>query len=125
MILVGSEPGVESRYFVILPPEVIRPILFPRFSVNQSAPSGPGVMPKGKADVVGRSYSVKSPPAVMRLILLPSSSVNQRVLPGPCVISAGSAPGVGMKNSLNVASTCLMKLHPAMDALTHRAKSHL
>jgi len=37
---------------------VIRPILFPCISVNQSAPSGPGVTAKGSLDGVGMTYSL-------------------------------------------------------------------
>jgi hypothetical protein len=85
---------------------VMRPIL-PMISVNHSALSPLDVILVGSEPGVESGYSVMLPPEVIRPILLPSSSVNQRVFPGPWVISAGAAPGVGMKNSLNVARTCL------------------
>src|SRR5713226_8098296 len=51
VILAGSEPGVEIRNSVILPPEVIRPILFPRFSVNKPER---GIRSQGNAQGKGR-----------------------------------------------------------------------
>src|SRR5262249_31689385 len=47
-------------------PEVIRPILSPSLSVNQRAPSGPLVIPRGLLPAVGIGYSLMLPPVVMR-----------------------------------------------------------
>ena len=45
---------------MMFPDVVIRQILPLRVSVNQSAPSGPGVMFRGPLDAVGTEYSVKT-----------------------------------------------------------------
>ena len=52
-------------------PVVMRPILLPLNSVNQSAPSGPAVISNGSLFEVGTGYSVIVPEVVMRPILLP------------------------------------------------------
>src|SRR5262249_29288755 len=53
---------------VMLPPVVMRPILSPKASVNQRAPSGPLVIPHGKLFVVGIENSVTLPLVVIRPI---------------------------------------------------------
>ena len=58
----------SSEYSVITPLVVIRPILPEPFSVNQRLPSGPAVIPQGKADAVGTANSVIDPPGVTRAI---------------------------------------------------------
>jgi hypothetical protein len=50
---------------------VILPTLLALPSVNQSAPSGPAVIPKGALPEVGIEYSVTVPAVVTRPILLP------------------------------------------------------
>ncbi len=70
-------------------------------------------MPDTPMYKVSRNVRVKGFFDVFRIVhvvmrsILPMISVNQRVSPRSCVISAGSAWKVGMKNSLNVARTCL------------------
>src|SRR5437762_3165002 len=59
-------PGIGNS--VIAPPVVIRPILA-TVSVNQSAPSGPGVMAAALAFAVGTVNSVMVPEGVMRATL--------------------------------------------------------
>ncbi len=54
----GPLPDAGVGYSLIAPAVVIRPILLEPFSVNQSAPSGPAVMPAGPAPNA-RGYSVK------------------------------------------------------------------
>src|SRR5260370_9186353 len=75
--------GVADRI-----PDMMRPILSPNASVNQSLQSGPVVIPHGPLLDAGRGNSVMVPLGVMRpiLLLLPSSSVNQRLPSGPVVI---------------------------------------
>ena len=81
----------------MVPAGVMRPILFPAASVNQSAPSGPLVMPigphpTGLLQVVGSENSWMWPEGVMRPILFPPNSVNQRLPSGPVVIPLGEQP---------------------------------
>src|SRR5437588_546966 len=81
---------------------VIRPILLPENSVNQSAPSGPAVIPVGSLAAVGTPNSLKLPAVVTRPILLPDCSVNQSAPPGPAVIPKGWLAAVGTPNSLKL-----------------------
>ena len=81
------------------PAVVIRPTLFPFSSVNQSAPSGPAVIPDGWLDGVGTVNSVIVPPVVMRPILLPSNSVNQTLPSGPFVMLLGAPVEVGHRGT--------------------------
>ena len=55
-------------YSVMAPPVVIRPILFPWFSVNHRLPSGPAAIPIGSLSAVGRGYSVMAPPVVAAVV---------------------------------------------------------
>jgi hypothetical protein len=55
----GLEAAVGIAYSVIVPLVVIRPILFPVASVNQSAASGPLTMPTIPAFSVGIEYCIK------------------------------------------------------------------
>src|ERR1017187_4777629 len=68
-----------------------RPILLPFSSVNQSAPSGPVVIPTGSLFVVGIAYSLSSPAIVIRPILLPFSSANHTAPSDPAVMPEGPA----------------------------------
>lgn len=68
------------------PAVVIRPTARPSLSVNQSAPSGPAVIPIGWLFAVGTGYSVITPAVVIRPILLAVFSVNQSAPSGPAVI---------------------------------------
>jgi len=95
--LLGPTRNVNS---LIAPAVVIRPILLPWCSVNQSAPSGPAVMPWGPLPGVGTVNSVMTPVVVIRPILLPLYSVNHNAPSGPAVISKGSLLAVGIVNSL-------------------------
>ena len=70
---------------------VIRPIqvVLPPASMNQSAPSGPVVIPSVPHMAVGKGNSRTRPLVVMRPIRLNSSSVNQSAPSGPAVIDCG------------------------------------
>src|SRR5260370_38534255 len=57
----GSLGVVGIGNWVIAPLVVIRPILFPEDSVNQTLPSGPRVMPKGALLGAGGGNSVMGP----------------------------------------------------------------
>jgi hypothetical protein len=69
-------------------------------SMNQSAPSGPVVMPPGALPGVAIGNSVNSPPVVKRPIWLAWDSVNHSGPSGPVVMAVGTAPGVGTANSV-------------------------
>ena len=58
VISSGPLGFVGSGYSVIVPPVVIRPILWPFSSVNHRAPSGPTVIPAGRLTGVGTGNSV-------------------------------------------------------------------
>jgi hypothetical protein len=60
--------ALGTGYSVITPAVVMRPILLPPYSVNQSAPSGPAVIDCGSLLAVGTGYSVIAPAVVMRPI---------------------------------------------------------
>lgn len=74
---------------MILPEVVMRPILLANASVNQRWPSAPAVMPRGKADAVGRENSLMTPLGVIRPMRLPTDSVNHRLPSGPAAIPSG------------------------------------
>jgi hypothetical protein len=80
---------VGIGYSVIAPDVVIRPILS-EVSMNQSAPSGPAVMPLDPAEV-GKQNSVIAPAVVTRPILLSVFSVNHNAPSAPEVIVHGKA----------------------------------
>ncbi len=79
---------------MITPLVVIRPILPEPFSVNQRLPSGPAVIPQGRADAVGTANSVIDPPGVIRAILSVPASVTQRLPSEPVVIRVGRLPAL-------------------------------
>ncbi len=85
------EPEDELEVLDIEPDahEVIFPILFVLYSVNQRFPSGPAVITCKLAFVVGILYSVTVPAVVILPILFAVCSVNQRFPSGPVVISSG------------------------------------
>src|SRR5438093_8324501 len=89
---IPYSPG--TGYSVIVPVGVIFPMLRPASSVNQTFPSGPGLMSQGRAPSVGTGYStiLGGFPGVSRTILLPSSSVNQTLPPRPVVMFVGRLP---------------------------------
>ena len=64
----------------------MRPIWSAATSVNQSAPSGPAAMPRGRLPAVGTGNSVTAPAGVIRPIALPDSSANHRAPSGPTVM---------------------------------------
>jgi hypothetical protein len=72
----------------------MRPIL-PTSSVNQSAPSRPGVIKAELLPAVGIGNSVIEPAVVMRPILLPLPSVNQKRAVWSGCDSIGPAIGRG------------------------------
>jgi hypothetical protein len=57
VIAKGSLKAVGAANSVIVPPGVIRPILFARSSVNHRFPSGPVTMPTGELIGVGMANS--------------------------------------------------------------------
>src|SRR5258706_70471 len=57
-MLKGKLLAVGTVNSVMTPPVVIRPILLPLCSMNQRAPSGPAVMPRGKLPAVGTGNSL-------------------------------------------------------------------
>ena len=69
----------------------MRPMLSVPRSVNQSAPSGPAVMPSGMLFAFGSEYSVWRPSTVIRPIF-PDCSVNQIAPSGPVTIDCGKLP---------------------------------
>lgn len=87
VIIPSALPGGRENS-VITPDVVMRPILFPRSSVNQTLPSGPATIPFGKHSSVGTRNSVMFPSTVIRPILLENIEypVNQRFPSGPGAI---------------------------------------
>src|SRR2546426_1013498 len=79
---------------------VMRPMLFPKSSVNQSLPSGPAVMPMGRLPLVGTENSVTVPVTVIRPILSSFGSVNQSLPSGPAVMLQRPLWVVGTGNSV-------------------------
>jgi hypothetical protein len=86
-----------AKYSVMTPSVVMRPILLEYSSANQSAPSGPAVIPLGLELAVGTVNSLMTPSVVMRPILLPYHSVNHKAPSGPVVMPSGLLAGVGTK----------------------------
>src|SRR5258708_39577599 len=78
--------------------KLMRPTLLPCCSVNQSAPSGPAVIPSGKLFVVGKGYSVIAPCVVIRPILFALGSVNHNA-PSCAAVIACSPQQLGTGNS--------------------------
>jgi hypothetical protein len=76
VIQSGLLDAVGIGYSVMVPAVLIRPILLPSNSVNQSAPSGPAVMPPGSLEAVGIGYSLSVPAVPIRPILSLVDSVN-------------------------------------------------
>ena len=89
-------PGdsVDTGYSLSAPDVVIRAILCA--SMNQSAPSGPAVMPSGDANANSGGNSVTVPAVVIRPTRLPSSSVNHSAPSGPAAIDDGKPPPLGI-----------------------------
>ena len=75
--------GVGILYSpTILPLAFIRPILLAKFSVNQSAPSGPTVTPRADASGVGMENSAIEPSRAIRPRALAPVSTNQMLPSG-------------------------------------------
>ena len=87
--------GVAMRTSVALPSVVIRPMRLEVDGVNQSAPSGPVVMPMLFIVGVRIGNSVIVPSGVMRPTLFVSVSVNHTLPSGPAVIPCGCCPAWG------------------------------
>ena len=103
----------------------MRPILPASASVNQSAPSGPFVMPLGPlaSDVRPAVNSVMLPLGVMRPIRFAAGSTYQRLLSGPTAISFGS-PGVVTGYSVTSPDFVTFAIAPSPPAIaTHRFPS--
>src|SRR5260370_17685244 len=84
---------------------VIRPILSPLFSANQTLPSGPAVMPSGGhpnlfPQVLGSGNKVELPPVVMRPMLFPKCKVNQWLPSAPAVMPQSPLLFPDTRNSL-------------------------
>src|SRR5579863_6433798 len=93
-----------------------RPILFTFSSVNQSAPSGPSAIPKGRLKGVGGANCVITPAVVIRPIVL-LSPANQRAPSGPVVIPKASMmpPTIaGIANSVTAPAVVMrpIRLNP-------------
>src|SRR5438045_9259019 len=84
---------------VMVPEGVMRPTLSPRDSVNQTLPSGPAVMPRGRAGAVGSVYSVATPEVVTFAILSTCRSGIHRLPSGPTVIGSDWLPVVSTEIS--------------------------
>ena len=86
------------------PVGVIRPILFPLFSVNHRLPSAPAAISNGVLFAVGIVNSVIVPVGVIRPILSPLVSVNHTLPSAPAAIPVGALVAVGIVNSVNAPS---------------------
>ena len=94
----------------------IRPILWPVNSVNQSAPSGPGVISEGWLAGVGvGKWFVIRPPVVIRPIVLPSDSVNQSAPSRPGAMADGPAAVPG--NSVTAPPVVMKPIWLAADSV--------
>jgi hypothetical protein len=103
-------------------PEVILPILFPAYSVNQRLPSGPVVIPNGWLPAVGTRNSVGAPPSV-RPILLPRASVNQTLPSGPGAIPTGPLKRVGTGVSVITPAVVMRPILLPLDSANQRLPS--
>ena len=92
-------------------------------SVNQRLPSGPAVMPSGKAAAVGMLNSVITPLGVMRPTRLPNDSVNQRLPSGPAAMLCGALGAVGRGNSVIWPVVVMLAIRSASDSVNHRFPS--
>src|SRR4051812_12451856 len=92
---MGCPPPVGRGTPVKTPAVVIRPMLFPVYSVNQSAPSGPTVIhdPGPRPPVTGYSLNVPIsdcvPITTIRPIMFAEISLNQMLLSGPATTVRG------------------------------------
>src|SRR5438874_572241 len=103
----------------------MRPIFktFGLFSVNQTLPSGPAVMPIGLLKGVGIANSVIAPAGVMRPIRLASYSRNQTLPSGPPVIAIAGLDVGGNGNSV---TTPVVVIRPiALAAKAHSVNHRL
>ena len=78
----------EKKISLIRPPGVMKAICPTAPSENQTLPSGPAVISRGKLKV-GVRNSVITPSSVTRATLLAFCSVNQRLPSGPRMIEIG------------------------------------
>lgn len=106
---------------VIVPEVVIRPMAIP--ALNQSALSGPAVMPLGTLPKPhppgvqtgpgsGMAYSMMVPAVVIRPILLPLPSVNHNAPSGPAVMPAGELFAVGTGYSVITPAVVIRPILP-------------
>ena len=122
---------VLSACSVMMPPEVITPILSPNSSVNQRLLSGPTVMPNGLAPLVGIEYSVIWPLVVTVPMAFEtgSFSVNHRLPSGPATIWLAEPEPEGIGYSVIDANARLLEafeLEPALAKLrASRRRSRL
>src|SRR5918992_522786 len=115
--VIREAPPVVGPNSVMLPATSIRPILLTPNSPNQSAPSGPSVMPAGPAPAVRRGKDVKVPDdSVSRQTAFVLLSVNQILPSDPLAIPLGArlqkSPQSG-SNSVNWPSTVTLPIAAA------------
>ena len=91
-----------------VPSTVIRPISWLLKPVNQSAPSGPAVIPTGV--IHGTGYSVTSPSRLIRPIRSPPISANHTAPSGPRVSRTVKLAGVAIGYSVIVPSSVIFPI---------------
>src|SRR6202162_6565547 len=93
------------------------PMLFLMFSVNQRAPSGPAVIPRGPPLNVGVRYSLNTPAVVIRPILLTGkpTSPNHSAPSGPDVMPVGLLE-LGVGYSVSVPAVVTRPILPPLPA---------
>src|SRR5579863_5947839 len=110
---------------VMVPVGVMRPILRPSFSVNQTLPSGPFAIPHALLIGVGMAHSVNVPVGVTCPILLPVPfcSVNQRLPSGPVVMPYGPPFAVGTMYSVNIPPGVVLAMRLPIGSVNQRFPS--
>lgn len=100
-------------------PVVIRPMRLPAVSANQTASSGPAVMPCASPGDDGIAKCVMTPAGVIRPIR--ENSVNQTFPSGPAPIPWRRAPSGGFEDSL---MTPAVVIRPICEiSVNHRLRS--
>ena len=107
---------------VIVPPVVMRPILFAKSSTNHMAPSGPAVMTSGWLPAARRN-SVKVPAGVSRPTLSPFASVNHRLPSGPVAMPFGLLLGVGTGKDETAPAVVMRPIELAAEFVNQSASS--
>src|SRR5205807_2229369 len=107
---------------VIAPEVVIRPIRNTSASVNQSAPSGPAVIPCGLL-FAGSTNSLTTPAVVILPMRSPLISVNHSAPSGPAVISTGPDPAVRPPNSVTTPAGVIRPMPAGLRLVNQRLPS--